>query len=57
MATAWNSTDDDDPDPAKLLVSTRDIGPQAVLSVVLGLFAFLTFCVCSHFVDYSESLS
>jgi hypothetical protein len=46
MATAWNSTgDDDDIDPGKLLTSTRDLGPQAVLSVALGLFAFLTFCV------------
>ena len=35
----------DDPDPGKLLTGSRDIVPQAVLSLVLGLTAFLTFCV------------
>lgn len=48
MATAWNSTEEEDPDPGKLFVSTRDLGPQAVLSVALGLFAFLTFCVSAE---------
>ena len=46
MSNACNSTDDDDHDPGKLFTSTRDLGPQAVISVALGLFAFLTFCVC-----------
>ena len=44
MSNACNSTDDDH-DPGKLFTSTRDLGPQAVISVALGLFAFLTFCV------------
>ena len=46
MSNTCNSTDDDDHDPGKLFTSTRDLGPQAVISVALGLFAFLTFCVC-----------
>ena len=49
MASAWNSsgnsTDGEEPDPGKLFTSTRDLGPQAVISVALGLTAFLTFCV------------
>ena len=40
-----SSHGDDDPDPAKLLTGSRDIGPQAVLSLVLGLTAFFSFCV------------
>ena len=44
MSNSCNSTDDDN-DPGKLFTSTHDLGPQAVISVALGLFAFLTFCV------------
>lgn len=37
--------DDDDPDPGTLFTSARDLPAQATISVILGLFAFLTFCV------------
>ena len=51
MATMHlNKEEGDDPkadDPINLLTSRRDLATQATISIVLGLFAFLLFCVSS----------
>ena len=44
MASVWEAEEGDD-DPADLFLATRDLPTQAVISVLLGLSAFLTFCV------------
>ena len=44
MASIWEAEEGED-DPGDLFVATRDLPTQAVISVLLGLSAFLAFCV------------
>ena len=51
MATMHATDKNGDPDkvdPIDMISSKRDLQTQATISVVLGLFAFLLFCVRSR---------
>lgn len=47
MDNQWYVVADDDKkkDPLDLFLAARDLPTQATISVVLGIFAFLAFCV------------